>query len=212
MIGLFTAYGRKNIEAITGMLLLAFLVEHFFANLLLLLNDSSVYLWYVDTLSRNLFIRVLEVGLLLLFVFHIAIGLLMRLRHQRMLKRVPRAKRTKDITTRFVGWTGAVILIFLVVHIASFFVPNRIATPPEENLYQQAHAAFTSVWYTAFYIVSMAALGMHLKHGIKSALFSFKFLPNKHVPRLRTVLSWLGFGTSIGLAYIALHLFLSSQL
>ena len=207
-----TGYGRKNLEAITGTLLLVFMIEHFLANLMLLLDDPAPYHWYTETLGHSVFVRGLEVALFALFLLHIGIGIVMRMQHQRMLRNNPRAPRPKDFATKYVGYTGAVILIFLVVHLLKFFVPNRVQGLEDFDLYEQAHIAFATWWYTLFYVASMAALAFHLKHGIRSALFSFKWLPKERVPLVRSVASWTGFFVSAGLAYIAVHLWVKSVL
>ena len=208
-LSLTTAFGRKNTEALSGTLLLAFMVEHFLANLMLLIDDPVPYQWYTETLGRALVVRGLEVALFGLFLVHIGIGLHMRLQHRRLLRRHPEAPRPKALSTRFVGWTGMIILVFLVVHLWRFFVPNRIQQLPDFDLYHQAHLAFSDPWSVLLYVVSMVALASHLRHGIRSALFSFKFLPKPLLPKIRSVLSWIGFGTSLGLAYIAIHLYVA---
>lgn len=205
-----TPIGRKNLEALTGTALLLFVVEHFAANLLLLLDSPTMYLWYTNTLGHSLLVRGLEAALFLTFAIHIGIGLKMRLQFRRMLKKNPRAKRPKDITSRFVGLTGIIILAFLVIHLWHFFIPNRVLYTASFNLYRQAHESFASVWYTGFYIVCMVALAMHLKHGIRSAVFSFKFIKPSAVPLVRSVLMWVGLLTPLGLGYIALHLYIRS--
>src|SRR5512139_1481738 len=76
MVALFTTpFGRKNLEAGTGALLLLFMVEHFVANLMLLINDPEPYRWYTETMGRAILVRGMEVGLFLLFAIHIGIGL-----------------------------------------------------------------------------------------------------------------------------------------
>ncbi len=53
VVALFTTpFGRKNLEASTGALLLLFMVEHLLANVMLLWNDSAPYRWYTETLGR----------------------------------------------------------------------------------------------------------------------------------------------------------------
>ena len=209
---LTTPLGRKNIEAASGALLLLFMIEHFAANLLLLLNDPAPYRWYTETMGRSLLVRGLEVGLFALFVVHIAIGLWMRAHHRRLLRKNPRLPRPGTFATKYVGFTGVVILIFLVVHLLRFFVPNRLQSIPGHDLYTEARVAFSSAWYTAFYVFAMMALALHLKHGVRSALFSFKILPPRYVPRMRVLLSWTGFIVSAGLAYIAVHLFIAASM
>ena len=204
---LTTPYGRKNLEAYSGLLLLAFMVEHFLANLMLLFNDPEPYRWYTETMGRLFVVRGLEVALFALFILHIGVGLYMRAHHRRFMRLHPQLKKPSDLATRYVGLTGGVILIFLVVHLARFFWPNRVQQAADFDLYEQANIAFSSLWYTLFYVFAMAALAFHLKHGIRSALFSIKIVPKKYIPRIKSTASWVGFLMSVGLAYIAIHVY-----
>lgn len=213
LVSLFTTpFGRKNLEASTGALLLLFMVEHLLANVMLLWNDPAPYRWYTETLGRAILVRGMEIGLFLLFAVHIGIGLIMRLYHRKLQRKHPNLPKPKSISTRLVGWTGTAILLFLVIHLWRFFWPNRVLGLTDFDLYAEARMGFSSVWYTLFYVASMLALASHLQHGIKSALFNFKFIPPKRVPLARKIGAAVGVGTSLGLAYIAIHLYVVSLL
>lgn len=197
-----TPIGRKNIEAVTGVLLLLFLVEHMLSNALLLLPTAAPYLAFVEFMGRIWFVRVLEVVLALLFVVHIGVGARMRYHAWQIRRRRRNVPPPRSVTTRFVGLTGAVILVFLALHLARFVVPHKFGTTTTD-LYTDAHYAFASVPYTVFYVVSMAALGMHLFHGIGSAVVSFSSVPKHRIPRLRAIARWMAVVVATGLAGIA---------
>lgn len=203
-----TVVGRKNTEAVTGMVLLLFCVEHLAGNSLLLLPNPSAFRWYTDTLGHSILVRVLEVAIFILFAIHIGLGIRMRLHRRKVLKRVKSKPISPSIATRTVGWTGTVILIFLVIHLARFFVPNRIVVDEQYDLYSDAWSAFASPWYTLFYVLAMIALGFHLKHGIKSSIVSFKRVPPSLIPRLRIAAVWMAVIVPAGLGYIAAHIYL----
>jgi len=211
--GLATVRGRKMVEAVTGMLLLAFCVEHVLGNSLLLLSDPAPYRWFTETMGHALVIRIAEVALFALFALHIGLGLYMRRQHYRFVKQHPTKRPHQSMSTRLVGWTGIVILIFLVVHLDRFFIPNRFASEGSHaDLYAMAHSAFSSPWYTALYVVCMMALASHLHHGIQSAFFSFRFIPARLVPRVRTTVARVGLITPLALAYIAVHIYIVQAL
>lgn len=212
MISLRTPLGRKNLEALSGALLLLFLVEHFIGNSLLLLNDPEPYRWYTTTLGASVVTRVLEGALFTVFITHIVVGLVMRLHHRQIQRRNPKLPKPKNFSTRYVGYTGAIILIFLIIHLLRFFIPNRVLATKGFDLYTEAHAAFASLPYTIFYTLSMIALASHLRHGIRSSLFSFRFIPRAYIARLKTIASWIGVVVPLGLAGIALWLFVVSKL
>lgn len=205
-----TVVGRKNIEALSGTLLLGFMVEHTLANALLLLTDPAPYHWYVEFMGRWLLVRGLEVALFALFAVHISLGIAIRWQHRRIRQRRQSPQKDLPLSTRSIGWTGGVILIFLIIHLRTFFVPHRLQEVHGFDLYHEAHVAFASVWYTLFYVLAMVSLGMHLYHGIRSAVFSFTMIPRHLVPRVRVVLSWVGAMTSALLGLIAVVLFLRS--
>jgi succinate dehydrogenase / fumarate reductase, cytochrome b subunit len=206
--GLATVRSRKMIEASTGMLLLVFCVEHVLGNSMLLLSDPEPYRWYTETMGRALLIRIAEVVLFGLFAVHISMGLYMRWQHMRFTRSHPEKRPKQTLSTRLVGWTGAAILIFLVIHLDRFFIPNRFAANgAAADLYTMAHETFASPWYTLFYVVCMVALASHLHHGIRSAFFSFRFIPPHMVPRVRNSVSRVGLVTPLALAYIAVHIY-----
>jgi succinate dehydrogenase / fumarate reductase cytochrome b subunit len=210
-LSLTTVVGRKNIEAVSGVLLLLFLVEHLLSNAMLVLPSSTPYLAYADFLGRLWLVRVMEVLLAALFVVHIGVGARMRYSAWRMRRKRPGIPPPKSITTRFVGLTGAVILLFLLLHLARFVLPHRMGTATAD-LYLDAHLAFSSLPYTLFYSVSMLALGMHLYHGIGSAVVSFSSLPRHRLPLLRRTARWTAVTVSAGLAGIACVLYVKSLL
>lgn len=201
-----TPQGRKDTEALTGLLLLIFCAEHLAGNAMLLLNDPAPYRWYTAVMGRSMIVRLMEVALALLFVIHIGLGLTMRIQYRRVRRKNPRLPKARSWATRTVGMTGIVILVFLVVHLQRFALPNRIIGEQDFDLYHQAHLAFANPWYTAFYVFSMAALGFHLHHGVRSAVVSFKRVPPTLVPRARAVAGWTAILVTIGLAYIAVHI------
>ncbi|NQW29172.1 MAG: hypothetical protein HQ472_01495 [Ignavibacteria bacterium] len=206
-----TVSGRKKLEAYSGSLLLLFLLEHLCGNILLLNSNQAPYLWYTEVMGNSLIVRVLEIALLGTFALHITVGLYMRLNYLKLKKRVVNMKPPKSISSRFVGVTGAVILLFLIVHLWNFFIPNRVYTNQDYNLYEAAHLAFSSVYYTGFYVFCMTMLAYHLHHGIRSAFATVKPLKPQLMPRFISVVSMLGLLTPLALAYICVHLYARSN-
>jgi succinate dehydrogenase / fumarate reductase cytochrome b subunit len=207
-----SAVGRKNAEATTGTLLLLFLIEHMVGNLLLLLSSPEPYQWYTTTLGHSIIVRVLEVALFALFVGHIVIGYIIRRHHRRIMHQKSHLREPKSLFTRYVSYTGLAILIFMLVHLWRFFVPNRITMVDSIDLYAEANAAFSNVWYTLFYVASMAMLSFHLVHGIRNAVVSFKRIPKHWIPQLRRASVWIAVIVPAILAYTVVHVYVRSLL
>lgn len=174
---------RKRIEASTGVFLLLFLLEHAVGNVLSILPNPTYYDEYVDMLGRTIIVRVLEVCLLLVFVVHIVIGLAMKYVRHTIIKRRSEKPAPPRPILRVVGWTGAIIIIFLSIHLTTFFIPDRFGADVLHPRVRMAEA-FSHLPYVLFYVVSMLAVSLHLYYGIPSALATLPLVPRSWIPVL----------------------------
>jgi succinate dehydrogenase / fumarate reductase cytochrome b subunit len=172
---LTSSIGKKFTVALTGISLVGFLLEHAVSNLLLLNPDPAPYLAYAAFMGTNLIIRVLEIGLFLGFVLHIASALLVQFnnRQARPARYAVQRRSTKAWFSRAMLFSGSITFIFLVVHLGRFFVPHKVLHTSHLDLYADTRLAFSSPLYVAFYVVAMVLLGIHLAHGVQSALQTF---------------------------------------
>lgn len=168
----YSTVGRKLVMALTGLFLCTFLVEHLYGNLLLYKLDAGLaFNEYSAWMAGNLFIRTVEIGLFAGFLIHIIDGLYLTLQNKKARPvRYAVSQQTGNSSwfSRNMGLTGSVILVFLVIHLRSFFFPHRVMHPENSMAYDVA-VAFQANWYAALYVVAMVILGAHLNHGFQSA-------------------------------------------
>src|ERR671936_2899497 len=71
-------------------------------------------------------------------------------------------------------YTGLATLLFVLIHLRQFKYGAwyTIGDPPIRDLYRVEIEVFTSPVWVALYVVSMALIGLHLRHGISSAFQS----------------------------------------
>jgi succinate dehydrogenase / fumarate reductase cytochrome b subunit len=125
--------------------------------------------------------RILEVGLFLFFIIHIIQGYVLEL-HNRSRRghayKVAMGSEGSNWYRKSMGLLGTLIFIFLVVHIANFWVPSRFGgleevTYPDgstfHNLYGSMITAFQELWVVVLYVVGCISLAWHLIHGFQSA-------------------------------------------
>ncbi len=213
---LHSSVGRKIIMALTGLFLITFLVVHLAGNLLLLRNDGgAAFNAYAEFMSTNPLIRVLEILLFLGFVLHIYQGLYLawdarRKRSQEYAQNQPSAN--SSIFSRTMPITGLVILIFLLVHLRSFFVEARILES-SYTMYELCKMAFENPWYSAFYVVSMILLAFHLAHGFYSGFQTLGLIVNR---RVRQLIQWtsaiFAFLVPLGFAIIPIYFLVTKYL
>jgi succinate dehydrogenase / fumarate reductase cytochrome b subunit len=98
-------------------------------------------------------------------------------------------------------WGGALLLVFIVVHILHFTTGHirPAGVFSREDVYANVVTSFRIWWVTLFYVVAMLALGLHLFHGAWSSVRSIGVSPpsphplHKRVSLLVAVFVWAAF-------------------
>ena len=193
---LTSSVGRKILMGLTGFFLCSFLVVHLYINLFLFKQDGGgTFDVYSEFMATYPLIRPLEVVLFLGFILHAIVGIWLwisnrKARPQRY--QVNKASDNSTLASRTTFLTGSVVLIFLVIHINTFFVQSRFF-PSGKTMYQIIEEAFRHPWYDAFYAVAIAFLAYHLKHGFESAFQTFGIRHEKYqtLIQLAGIVFWL---------------------
>ncbi|MBI3788807.1 MAG: succinate dehydrogenase cytochrome b subunit [Ignavibacteriales bacterium] len=167
-----SSIGKKVTMSLTGLFLCTFLVEHLIGNLLLFRNDGGrMYQAYTEFLVGNVVIRTIEIVLFASLVGHALSGVSVWFLNKRSRPQKYEVYRLKDNTplaSRITMLTGSIVFLFLVIHLRTFFIGSRFAAE-EPNMYEMIRTAFASPTYSIFYVVALAFLAYHLKHGFQSA-------------------------------------------
>jgi len=182
---LTSSIGKKLIMSLTGLFLIVFLLIHATINAMIFYNDGGeTFTHWGHFMGTNPIIRTLEIGLILGFLIHIFDGYLLTKNNNdaRPVKyKVSNPSANSTWYSRSMGLLGTLILIFLVIHTAHFWIPNRsnqFATGEELNLYQMMLDIFQNIWVVIIYVLGCFSLAWHLFHGFQSA---FKTLGLYHV-------------------------------
>lgn len=210
---LTSAVGRKVLMALTGLLLLGFLVFHLYGNLMVF-GGARMFNEHSEELVANPLIYAAEAGLLILFVAHLTSGIAVTL-NNRKARPVPyvrkeRAGHTshKSLASTTMILTGIVVLVFVPIHLYVFkFGPYyTTATEPHiRDLYRLVIEVFRDPLHVAWYVFAMVIIGFHLWHGFGSA---FESLGVAYRKPLRTVGQVLAVVIAGGFLIIPLVIFL----
>ncbi|MES2836218.1 MAG: succinate dehydrogenase cytochrome b subunit [Bacteroidota bacterium] len=174
-----SSIGKKLVMGITGLFLISFLLVHCFLNALALVNDGGLtFNVGAHFMATNWLIRTMEYVLFIGLLVHIFQGLILTLQNQkaRPIKySTVNGKANSKWYSRSMGLLGTLLLMFLVVHLAHFWVVSRFTGIPtvdangHEDLYNVMLITFKQGWVIALYTFSMFSLGYHLLHGFQSA-------------------------------------------
>jgi succinate dehydrogenase / fumarate reductase, cytochrome b subunit len=136
-------------------------------------------------------IRVVLIGALVVHVT-CAVVLWRRAAKARTTRYVARRHRSSTFSSRTMRWGGLTILLFLVWHLLNFTIGKvNVAGGPTNDPYDLLVDSFQVWWLTLIYLVAMAALGMHLRHGVWSAAQTLGLTNNTRARRNANVLGVL---------------------
>ncbi len=177
-----TAIGKKVVMAATGVIVVGFVILHMLGNLKIFagpdqINAYSRFLRTVGEPELGYGDALWIVRLVLLTSVTLHIIAAVQLTRMSWKARPVSYQHRKNVETTFAAqsmrWGGLLLAIFILFHILHFtlgtvgFAPGQFK---ELHVYQNVIAGF-SVWPVAlFYVVAMAALCLHLDHGIWSLL------------------------------------------
>ena len=206
-----TSVGSKILIALTGLSLAGFLVTHLAGNLLLLLGEDA-FNRYSDTLVKNPLIIPAELGLLLLLVVHV-VKALRGVARNRAARPVAYEKKVwaggpsrKTLSSTWMAVSGSLLLLFLVIHLKTFkFGPFYASTEPGvRDLARLVLEKFHQPGWVAFYVLAMVVVGLHLRHGLSSALQSLGLIPERLTRVVLTAGAALALALAGGFALIPL--------
>lgn len=206
-----SSVGMKLAIGLTGLAMVAFLVEHMAGNLLVLVGPAA-YNAYADLLISNPFVIPAELGLVAILVIHVYkavrnYGANRAARPTRyQLKRSAGHTSRKSAASTSMIVTGSVIVVFLILHLRTFkYGPHYLVSGTEiRDLHRLVVEVFQQPAYVAFYVLCMVLVGMHLHHGVASAFQSLGVDGPRATPRVLAVGKGLAVIIGAGFALIPL--------
>ncbi len=177
--------GKKLIVAVTGVILVAYVILHVLGNLKTLQGNGGAGAAPVDTyaewlrtvgkpvIPRDGVLWLVRVILISAFVIHI-VGVTQLIKRNRE-ARPPGHRKAKRIgrsfSSRTMAWTGVLLAVFVVFHVLQFTTLTIHPTPlAEGTVYANLYDAFQQLWIVVLYVAAVAILGFHLRHALWSVL------------------------------------------
>jgi succinate dehydrogenase / fumarate reductase, cytochrome b subunit len=169
---LLSSISKKFVMALAGLFLLSFLPVHFIINLLLLKDDPGAFNRAAHFMATFPLVKIVEVVLFGAILIHVIYGIYIQIQNwlARPVGYVSGQKAQTSSLSRFMIWTGAVVLTFLILHFFNFyFIKLGIVAGDPENFYGVAHSLFKIPAYNYIYLGCFLLLGFHLHHAFYSA-------------------------------------------
>ena len=184
-----SSIGKKIMVAAAGLLLCGFLVTHLLGNLLMFVGGET-FNRYAEAIEHNPLLPVAEIGLVGLFLLHIFLSARATLANRAARPVAYMSYKGKGARTpgsRTMAYTGTLILLFVIIHVATFKynVGGFKGMPGEEGLFAHVLGWFANPLYSAFYVLAVGGVALHLSHGIQSAIQTFGFNHPRYTPLIK---------------------------
>ncbi len=194
-----SSLGKKYIMAISGLVLVGFVVGHLLGNLQIFLGPEALnrYGHFLQTTPELVWPA--RIGLLVLVILHIVSAIALS-RQNRAARPVPYAHSevvASSYASRTMLMSGLIVLAFIIYHLLHFTVqvPSINFTGQDfraledakqrHDIYRMMVLGYQRPLVSGFYALSIGLLCLHLSHGV-SAMFQSMGLSN------RTYEVWLG--------------------
>ncbi len=207
--------GRKFLMAVTGLILIGFVIGHLVGNLQVFSEPDKLngYAHFLQSLGPLLWVA--RIGLLVAVGIHVWAATVLTLENHAARDVAYGVKHTirATLASRTMRWTGYVVLAFIVYHIAHFTIGVAGADTfktalPEYTMQSEYHIGgfpvvaagtvvhdvhsmvifgFQNVAVSIFYMIAVGLLSFHLVHGTDSMFQTFGWRSSRWSPALRKV-------------------------
>lgn len=186
--------GKKYLMGITGLIWAGFVLAHMAGNLLMFVGPD-MYNAYGHAITSGNIIYVAEVVLVLALITHVycAVSLTLHNRASRPEKYAVKAAGAKRVSlaSRTMGMQGSLILLFIILHIATFkygiYYETTVHGVVMRDLFKLIVEVFHQPGYVFWYLVCLVLLGFHLSHGVKSSFQSLGLMAGSTRDPIRVI-------------------------
>ncbi len=191
--------------AVTGLLLVGFVVGHLAGNFLIFAGPDAFNGYAAKLASLRPGFLIVEFGLAAIFLGHVYVtmSLVIENKRARGTERYAVDKNAGDRTlgSRTMPYTGIIIFLYVIVHIFDFtfnlFKYDKTIEGIDYGLYGLVYNAFSNPLHAGAYIFVMVVLGMHLSHAIQSLFRTFGFANPCCMNKIVTMSLCIGVGIAV---------------
>jgi len=206
-----SSIGKKFIMSLTGIFLISFLVVHVGVNACIWANDSGqMFNLASHYMGTTVVVRIVEVGLFAGLLLHIIQGYVLEVQNRSKRKTgyaVSYGNRGSKWYSRSMGLLGTLLLFFLLIHLAHFWVPSRFTELPSveyngrevANQFAEMIRVFQNPVVVVIYVLGCISLLYHLLHGFQSAFRTLGVPNGKYISLIKNV--GFGFAIIVSLAF-----------
>jgi len=185
-----SSVGRKILLAITGIMMILFVIFHAIGN-------STIYFHWLNAYAEHLhalppLIWIYRIFMLVVLSVHVFFGTQLTLENHAAKPQAYALKKNLRATfaSKNMIWTGMIIAVYLVYHLFHFtfrVIPELSASQHLDaqgrpDVYEMVVLSFQHSVISLSYMLAMIALGLHLTHGTQSLFQTLGLNNEKTMP------------------------------
>lgn len=185
-----SSVGAKHLMAVTGIMLIGFVLAHMLGNLQIFMGQAAINAYAVKLKSLGGLLWVMRGGLVIAVLLHVFSA--MRLVSMNSAARPVKYKKPftekSTFASRTMKWGGIIVVLFLIFHLVQLTLGggplsdnfNLLDEYGRHDVYNMTVLGFQNVAVSASYLVAMVALCFHLSHGVSSMFQSLGINHSKY--------------------------------
>jgi len=215
-----SSVAKKQIVALTGLMLVGFILIHLGGNFMIFGGPEMLNGYAEDLHKLGPILWLARVVLFVAVVIHITLTVTLYFEN--------RSARGQDYSVyndfgsttfakRTMVLTGGLIFFFVLIHLNDFTLSAKTGPatviPGVNNdeslgLFGLVWMSFLRPWRAVFYVAAVSMLGMHLSHGIQSFLQTLGINHSQWTPYIERISNIIGILVAIGYSSIPLYVIL----
>jgi len=217
---IFSSLGKKTIVAVTGLVLVGFVVGHLLGNLTFFFGPDALNTYAMKLQALGPLLWVARIGLLAAVGLHIFFTMLLWKENQAATpqKYAIKAPMKTTIFARTMRLSGLIVLAFVAFHLAHFTLglinpsyaklETTINGHEVHDVYRMVVLGFQNPFVSAFYVLSLALVAFHLSHGVASLFQTLGLTSQTLRPKYEILAKVFAWALFAGYAAIPLSIFL----
>jgi succinate dehydrogenase / fumarate reductase cytochrome b subunit len=169
-----SSIGKKVVMAASGLVLYGFVIGHMVGNLQIYLGPKAIndYAEFLQHFLHGQGIWLVRGGLLVAVGLHVWTAVTLTLSNWSARPTGYRDWQAAESTyaSRTMVWSGPILAAFVVYHLAHFTLGTAHPEFVRGDVFRNVVVGFQNPFASAFYILAMGALGLHMYHGFWSML------------------------------------------
>lgn len=190
-----SSVGRKFLVALTGSLLIIFIIAHMVGNWNMFLGQDAMNSYAEKLQNLGGLLWIVRIGLLVVFVIHVFLTIQLNIENK-MARSIPYKKKDyikASLASRTMALSGILILAFVLYHLLHYtlgvvqpetFKANLTDSSGRPDVYRMVIYGFQNPLISLSYIVAMVFLSMHLDHAVQSVFQTFGLTTKRIFPTL----------------------------